>query len=149
MQCPTPLDGPSQPPELLERAVAIWRKAQILFEGLSWQGEPKAAAIVEQIAETHPEYESDLASLLVDPSQLVAAYALQTLERMRSPLLENIPAEVLQRRSRVTRTMGSIMDKTDLGALARQAQRRARERAGIPPGSPARDAREVGISSEN
>ena len=96
MQRPTPVDGPSQRPELLERAVAIWRKAQILFEGLSWQGEPKAAAIVEQIAETHPEYEGDLASLLVDPSQLVAAYALQTLERMRSPLLENIPAEVLQ-----------------------------------------------------
>jgi hypothetical protein len=148
MQGRTPVDGPSQRPELLERAVAIWRKAQVLFENCSWEGEPKAVAIAEQIAESHPEYEADLAALLLDPSQLVAAYALRTLERMRSPLLENIPSEVLQRRSRVTSSSGSIQDTKELGWLARRAQRRARERAGLPPASPAPDAKKVGLSAE-
>jgi hypothetical protein len=148
MQGQTTVDGPSQRPELLERAVAIWRKAQLLFEGLSWQGEPKALAIAEQIAESHPDYEADLAALLFDPSQLVAAYALRTLERMRSPLLESIPSEVLQRRSRVTVNTGSIQMSTDLGCLAREAQRRARARAGLPPASPSPKAKEVGLSAE-
>lgn len=148
MRRQTPIDGPGQLPELLDRAIAIWRKAQILYDGPSWEGQPRATAIAEQIAATHPEFEAHLASLLVDPSQLVAAYALWTLELIRSPLLENIPPEVLRRRSRVSVLMGSIQDTKELGWLARQAQRRARERAGIAPASPSSQAKEVGIPAE-
>jgi hypothetical protein len=149
MQGRSAVDGPTQRPELLEKAVAIWRKAQILYEFASWEGEPRARAIAEQIAESHPEYEADLAALLLDPSQLVAAYALWTLERMRSPLLENISPEVLQRRSRVSLSSGSIQTDTNLGALARQAQRRARQRAGLPPTPPLpRDPKEIGVAAD-
>ena len=106
-------------------------------------------AIAEELAACHPDCEPALASLLLDASQLVAAYALQTLEWMESPLLQNIPPEVLQRRSRVTLTSGSIHETMDLGWLARRAQRRARRRAGIPPEAAARDSRQVGISAES
>jgi hypothetical protein len=105
-------------------------------------------AIAEELAASHSECGPALASLLLDASQLVAAYALQTLELMESPLLRDIPPEVLQRRSRVTITTGSIHMTTELGWLARRAQRRARARAGIPPGSPSPDAEEIGISAE-
>ena len=141
-------EGPGSP--LLTRAIAIWRKAQVLFETGSWEGEPAAVAIAEELAAAHPECEPALVSLLLDASQLVAAYALMTLELMESPALRNLSPEVLQRGSRVTRTTGSIKDTQELGWLARRAQRRARERAGIPPAAAAaRDSREVGISAES
>jgi hypothetical protein len=144
----TCVEGPGRGSALLDRAVAIWRKAQILYETGSWRGKPEAVAIAEELAASHPECESALASLLLDASQLVAAYALLTLELMDSPILQNIPPEVLQRRSRVTLTTGSINVTTDLGSLARQAQLRARKRAGLPPASPSPKAKEAGTSAE-
>ena len=64
--------------------------------------------------------------------QLVAAYALMTLELMESPILQNIPPEVLQRRSTVAMATRGVRTSTDLDSTARQAQRRARARASRP-----------------
>ncbi len=142
-----PINDQGQLPEFLDQAVKAWRKAQVLYDGISWQGEPRATAIAEEIAKSHPEWTDHLFSLLLDPSQLVAGYALWTLELMKSPLLENIPPEVLQSRSRVTVTTRDLKDTKELGWLARQAQRRARTRAGTSPASPALQAKEVGLSA--
>lgn len=142
-------DGTGRGSALLERAIPIWRKAQVFYAYPSWEGEPRAVAMAEEIAQSHPECETALATLLLDPSQLVAAYALRTLETMESPLLQEIPPEVLQRRSRVTFTSGSIKWTTDLGWMARRAQRWARERAGLPPAPPSREVREVGLPAEH
>lgn len=144
----TCVEGPGRGPALLDCAVAIWRKAQIVYETGSWRGKPETVAVAEELAASHAECGPALASLLLDASQLVAAYALLTLELMESPLLQHIPPEVLQRRSRVTLSTGSIHVTTDLGWLAREAQRRARERVGLPPISPSPDAEGVGISAE-
>jgi len=108
-----------------------WRKAQVLYETPSWKGQPEARAIAEQIAGSHPECEPALASLIQDSSQLVAAYALLTLELMKSPVLQNIPPDVLQRRSKVTLVCGSVKTTMDLGGLARQIQKRAGERSSV------------------
>lgn len=130
----TPVPSPEhavQDCELLNRAIVVWRKAQVLYETPSWKGQPEARAIAEQIAGSHPECEPALASLILDGSQLVAAYALLTLELMRSPVLQNIPLEVLQQRSNVTLVCGSVKTSMDLGGWARQIQKRARERTPV------------------
>jgi hypothetical protein len=126
-------DSRSQGCDLLQRAIASWRKAQVLYQGHSWQGQPEALAIAEQIAACHPECEPMLADLLLDGSQLVVAYALLTLEFMRSPVLLNRPAELLQRRSQVTMAFSGVMTSTDLGALTRQVQKRAGKRSSDQP----------------
>jgi hypothetical protein len=126
MQSPElPADNPSQECEILARAIALWRKAQVLYQAPSWNGQPEPRAIAEQIANSHPECEPALGRLILDSNQLVAAYALLTLELMKSPILQNLPSEVFQRRSSVTVVCGSIKTAMDLGAWARQVQKRA------------------------
>jgi hypothetical protein len=66
--------------------------------------------------------------LLSSPNQLLVAYALQTLELMGSPALADLPDELLERRQQVTLQSGSFRNSMDLGGLARQIRRRARER---------------------
>lgn len=105
-------------------AVRVWRKAQIVYEAPSWEGEPKARAVAEEIAR-HPEYEPLLVGLLADPSQLVVAYTLLTLEMMGSDKLRDLPPGLLANRSRVTTMVGSFRMSTDLGGLARKVQKRA------------------------
>jgi hypothetical protein len=136
MQASAPADNASQGCELLDRAIVIWRKAQVLHQAPSWKGEPEARAVAEQIAADRPECEPVLASLLLDKSQLVAAYALLTLELMRSSVLQSLPSEVLQRRANVTLITGSVKTTIDLGGLARQVQKRAKEWASDPLTSP-------------
>jgi hypothetical protein len=128
-------DSTSQACDLFQRAIASWRKAQVLYQGRSWRGQPEALAIAEQIAACHPECEPMLSDLLLDGSQLVVAYALLTLEFMQSSVLLKLPAELLQRHSHVTLSFSGIMTSTDLGALARQVQKRAGKRASDQPTS--------------
>jgi hypothetical protein len=135
MQPPTPVDRSSQDCDLVDRAVALWRKAQVLYEASSWEGRPEARATAEQIAASHPECEPLLASLLFDNSQLVAAYALLTLERMRSSVLQDLPSAVLESRSNVALVYSGIKTSMELGILARQVQERARKRASDRPTS--------------
>src|SRR5262245_49901614 len=84
---------------LVQRAIPLWRKAQVLYQGLSWRGQPEALAIAEQIGAGHPECEPMLSALLLESNQLIVAYALLALELMQSSVLLNLPAELLQRRS--------------------------------------------------
>lgn len=115
---------PPQDGALLDGAVRIWRKAQIVHQSPSWENRPEARAIAEEIAR-HPEYESALFDLLTDSNQLVVAYSLMTLELMSSSRLRELPAELLTNRANITIIMGSFANKMDLGGLARQIQKRA------------------------
>jgi hypothetical protein len=115
----TPQDG-----ALLDSAVRIWRKAQIVHQSPSWENRPEARAIAEEIAR-HPEYESALFDLLADSNQLVVAFSLITLEMMGSSRLRELPIELLENRSNITLLFGSFVNKMDLGGLARQIQKRA------------------------
>ena len=66
--------------------------------------------------------------MLLQPNQLVTAYALLTLELMNSGKLGELPAALLADRSNVTLVLGSVKNGMDLGGLARQIQKRAKTR---------------------
>jgi len=112
---------------LLTEAAEVWAKAQVVYESSSWEGNPQARALVEQISRL-PECHEGLLALLSSPRQLVVAYALHTLELMNSPVLAELPDELLERRQQVTSLCGSFKMSMDLGGLARQIRKRARER---------------------
>src|SRR5262245_46825983 len=113
---------------LLEEAAHVWAIAQVVYEEPSWEGQPVARALVERLAQ-RPDCHDGLVGLLSSPSQLVVAYALRTLQLMRSPELANLPDELLERRQQVTFSWGSIRTSMDLGGLARQLRKQARARA--------------------
>jgi hypothetical protein len=113
---------------ILERAVALWRKAQVVYEGPTQVGFLEPLAAVFEIAKGHPNCHDELVGLLSSDSQLVVAYALLTLQMMGSPVLANLPENLLKRREQVTLDIGSFRNSMDLGGLARQVQKRARQR---------------------
>jgi hypothetical protein len=80
---------------LLERAALLWSRAQVMYEGATWRGEPEPLAVAEEIARNHLECRDGLIELLSSKNQLVVAYALQTLEMMGSEVLAELPAELL------------------------------------------------------
>ena len=100
-------------------------KARVVYESPSWEGQPPARALVEQIVQI-AECHDRLLGLLSSPNQLVVAYALQTLALMGSPALADLPDELLERRQQVTFLCGSFKNSMDLGGLARQIRKRAR-----------------------
>jgi hypothetical protein len=110
---------------LLADAARIWAKAQVVHEGPSWQGQPPARALVEQIA-ARPDCHDGLLALLGSPSQLVVAHALQALELLGSKALAALPDELCGRREQVTFQCGSFRTGMDLGGYARQIRKRAR-----------------------
>src|SRR5262249_36619410 len=112
---------------LLAEVAKVWAKAQVVYESPSWKGNPTARALVEQIAQVS-ECHDGLLTLLSSPSQLVVAYALLTLELMKSSALADLPDELLERLQQVTSVCGSFKNSIDLGGLARQIRKRARER---------------------
>ena len=110
---------------LLDEAVCVWAKAQIVFESPSWEVHHPARALVEQLAQCH-ECHDGLLELLSSQNQLVVAYALKTLEMMGSPALSDLPDELLERRQQISIQSGSFRNSMDLGGLARQIRKRAR-----------------------
>jgi hypothetical protein len=112
----------------LERAVGLWRKAQVVHAGPTLLGLPEPLGAVFKIAGGDPECHDGLVRLLSEGNQLVVAYALLTLQMMGSGVLENLPEELLGRREKVTIHTGSFRNSMDLGGLARQVQKRARQR---------------------
>ena len=113
---------------VVKRAKDLWRKAQVVYEGPTRLGFPEPLQISLEIAERHACCHDALVDLLSSDSQLVAAYALLTLERMGSDVLVSLPAELLDSRKQITLHMGSFKNSMDLGGLARQVQKRARQR---------------------
>jgi hypothetical protein len=113
--------------EIISRAVEVWRKAQVVYDCPPRLGYPEALAVAEEIAKSHPECESLLIDLLLDNHQLVVAYSLLTLKMMKSAALQNLPADLLQRRSNIKIISGSFANGTDLGGLTREIQKRARQ----------------------
>jgi hypothetical protein len=110
----------------LERAVGLWRKAQVVHEGPTRLGFPEPLEAVLEIAGGHPECHDGLVNLLSSDCQVVVAYALLTLQAMGSEVLKNLPQHLLERREKVTIDSGSFRNSMDLGGLARQIQKRAR-----------------------
>jgi hypothetical protein len=109
--------------DIVDRAVEVWKKAQVLYQSPSWEGRPEARAFAERIATDFQEGEHKLVKLLEHENQLVVAYALLTLQLMGSRGLRALPAELLERRSKITLRTGSFSTSMDLGGLARQFQK--------------------------
>lgn len=109
--------------EIVDRAIEVWKKAQVVYQSPSWEGRPEARVFVERIATEFRECERKLAELLEHENQLVAAYALLTLQLMGSRTLRTLPAQLLERRSKITLRTGSFSTSMDLGGLARQVQK--------------------------
>ena len=125
----TDSDSESQPAfdpsaRALAHALRLWRRSQIVYESPAWQGEPEPRGAAEAIAAAHPELHDSLVALLDDPNQLVAAYALITLELMRSSILGRLSESLLQRRDKVTCVMGSFSQPMDLGGFARRIRKK-------------------------
>ena len=112
----------------LERAVGLWRKAQVVHDGPTRPGFPESLEAVFEIARDHQNCHDDLVRLLASDSQLVVAYALLTLQMMGSRVLEDLPEDLLRRREKVTIDSGSFRTSMDLGGLPRQIRKRARQR---------------------
>lgn len=114
--------------DALEFAVGLWRKAQVVHEGPTRLGFPEPLEAMLKIARDHPECHDGLVQLLSSENQFVDAYALLTLQMMESSVLENLPEDPLGRREKTTTDIGSFRNSTDLGGLAWQIQKRARQR---------------------
>jgi hypothetical protein len=127
MNTEPPADDQAADQALVERAVSVWVKAQVVHQEPAWEGRPQARAVAEELAR-RPDCEPLLLGLLGHGSQLVVAYALLTLELMGSPALRSLPAPLLERSSRVKLVMGSFGNGMTVGDLARQVQKRASER---------------------
>ena len=119
----TPVD------EIISQARRVWAKSQVVYQEPSHQGKPEACYLMEQLVQCYPHCESKLVHLLGDVNQLVVAYALLTLEMLGSSVLCNLPPDLLDRRENLTLALGSFRIGMELGGLARQVQKRARERA--------------------
>lgn len=113
---------------ILEGAIGLWRHAQVVHAGPTRLGCPEPLEAVFQIAKDHPECHDGLIQLLSSDNQLVAAYALLTLQAMGSRMLENLPQELSERREKITIDIGSFRKSMDLGGLFRQVQKRAKQR---------------------
>lgn len=108
---------------LYERAVEVWAKAKVVFEGPSWENEPEPALLSEMLAARRDTYEAKVIQGVSHANHLVAAYCCLTLERMKSVALRKVPAEVLKRTDKLTWRLGSFSQATDLGAYAAHKQK--------------------------
>jgi hypothetical protein len=113
---------------ILDRAIQSWGKAQVLYTGPTLTGLPEPLELAQKIAADYPQFHDGLVALLSSSDQLVAAYALLTLRMMGSPVLANLPAELLSRKGQVTVVMGCFLNAMDLGGLARQYQKEAQRK---------------------
>ena len=115
---------------ILDRAVGLWEKAQVLYATPTQSPElPAPLAVAQRIAGEYPQFHDALVSLLSSPQQLVVAYALMTLRMMNSPILAEVSDELLNRREKVTIAAGCFVNSMDLGGLARQYRKEAIRRA--------------------
>jgi hypothetical protein len=114
--------------DLLDAAVQIWRKAQIVCNP-SRAGSP-SEAMVGTIANQVGKYRERLVQCLSHESQLVAAYAL-VFEKTNDPVLSELSTEVLNRHDKITIVRGSFSEKMELGAFARMLQKEARRRQAV------------------
>jgi hypothetical protein len=113
--------------DFLAKAINVWKRAQILFLGPAWNCQPEARYVAELLRD-RVDLEMKLIELLKHESQLVSAYSLVVLDLMDSQELGQLPEGLLGRKEKITTHMGSFSDKMELGAYARQIQKRWRDR---------------------
>jgi hypothetical protein len=117
--------NPPLPIDYFEQALSVWRKAQVVTD--AYRSDP-IVCFDEVVA--HPElYHDQLVAALNDQSQLVVAYCLLALEKMKSPALAALPDSLLARREKITIRFGSFSTSSDLGGLARQLKKKNEKRA--------------------
>ncbi len=114
--------------DLLTDAVEAWKKAQTVRDSPSWNGRPEGRHFAEVLSGRR-DLEPQLCVILNHENQLVAAYAILTLELMDSKVVGDLPKELLGRKEKVTVIMGSFANKMELGAFARQRRKRWNKRA--------------------
>jgi hypothetical protein len=113
---------------LLRRAASVWAKSQLLHEEPTRAGIPLSLSLVDEIAERE-DCHVGLVELLSSPHPLVVGYALAVLARKASPILAELSDELCNRRENLSIQCGSVRTSMDLGGLARQYRKRARENA--------------------
>jgi len=113
---------------ILDRAVHSWEKAQVFHQGPTMGGVPKELELAQRIAAEYPQFHNNLTGLLASENRLVVAYALLTLRLIGSPVLANLPEDLLSRRGKII-IGGCVVTSMDLAGLARQYQKEAGRRA--------------------
>lgn len=117
--------GEASDDEVWRRAVAAWRKAQVVHLSPSRGGESEGRTWAREVARRRG-LEGRLWDLLADADRRVVAYAIVALELMGSDRLADLPESVLTNRSNVALQFGSVRIGTDLGGYARGVRKRAR-----------------------
>ena len=112
---------------LVAEAAVVWSQAERVYLAPP-KGDSDAWNAVERLAgkKACKQVESLLIDLLSHPNQLVVAYALFTLELMKSAACGSLPAQLLERKEKISVLMGCFLNKMELGAFARQVQKRNR-----------------------
>jgi hypothetical protein len=120
------MDAKNEPKSLPDFSAAqkAWTSAQVLYRSPAWSGEPKARHVLEEIT-LSSEAESLFWTGLSSEFPLVVGYCLLGLELIGSTKLGILPAQLLDRRDKVTIREGSFSTSTDLGGLARQLKKKA------------------------
>jgi hypothetical protein len=98
----------------------------VLSLGPTWQGEPAATALVEQVVAKWPERRDQIGGLVTHPIALVVAHALLCLHRARDPMLLSLDAALLESTKAVSIQEGSFRTSSNLGSLARKWVKQAR-----------------------
>jgi hypothetical protein len=110
-------------PDLLDAAVQMWSKAQVVHN--PGRTETPSEAMVRTIADEIEKYRERLVGCLSHESQLVAAYALLVLSKVNDPALNELPTELLTCHEKITVRSGSFSHKMELGAFARMLRKEA------------------------
>ena len=118
---------------LVDRAIKVWKKAQVIRTDPTFRGEPEPAFLSESLEKLGSRAEEPLTQLLYHEHPLVCAYALWTLFKVGSPVFDWLPDELMKRKERVTIRSGSFSTRNNLGGWA--AHLRKRFRSGEPHSS--------------
>lgn len=110
------------PVDLNKNAKKIWAKAQVLYVGVSFHGEPEALALQEIMLEKPKDYHELLVDNLEHENPLVIAYSIKILENMKSEHLCELSDKLLSMKNKITILEGSFSISTDLGGIARRAK---------------------------
>ena len=113
------------PGTILDRAIRSWEEAGVAFL-YPVLGEPEQYELSRRIAEDYPGYfDDELFALLSSPNPVVVAQALATLGWMKSPVLAELPKQLLLDERRVS-IAGCLLASKSLGGIARQCAKQTR-----------------------
>jgi hypothetical protein len=104
---------------ILDRVARSWGKAPVLHTGPPFAGFPEPLELAQRIAAEYPRFHDGLVALLSSSDKRVAGYALLTLRPMGSPVLPNLPEELLSGEDQVLIARGCFLNSLDLEFFGR------------------------------